>query len=252
MSEPSAARRERVTLQACLPAPDGEFEILAITAGNGNGWEFPAAALRESLPLWDGVECFIDHDWKARSLRDLAGVCYDPRWSEEEGGIRLSLRPFGPSAGLLQQAADGMLNQATPAPRVGFSADLLFTAAGRQVMRIEKVLSVDLVVHPARGGAFLPETISAAEPYEHQLALQEKNMQDEKNTVVTPASADLPAETDRAGAPAGVQAQMCACLLDASLAAAHLPPAAESSLRARFSSRVFEPAERRSPKPARW
>ncbi len=244
MSETTpAARRERITLQTFAPAADGEFEILAITAGNGNGWEFPAAALRDSLPLWDGVECFIDHDWKARSLRDLAGVCHDPRWSEEDRGIRLSLRPFGPSAGLLQQAASGMLKRAAPAPRVGFSADLLFSAAGREVMCIEKVLSVDLVVHPARGGAFLPDAVSTAEPHEHQLALQEKNMQDEKNTVVPPASTEMPAEIDRTGSPSGVQAQMCACLLDTSLAAAHLPPAAESSLRARFSSRVFEPAE---------
>ena len=215
----ASARRERITLQTCAPVADGEFEILAITAGNGNGWEFSPAALRDSLPLWDGVECFIDHDWNARSLRDLAGVCHDPRWSEEDRGIRLSLRPFGPSAGLLQQAAAGMLNRAAPAPRVGFSADLLLSAAGREVVCIEKVLSVDLVVHPARGGAFLPETISTGEPHEHQLALQEKNMQDEKNTVVDTTSAELPAENNRAVTPAGVQAQMCACLLDASLAA---------------------------------
>ena len=35
------------------------FEVLAITAGQGNGWLFEESALKESLPLWDGVECFI-------------------------------------------------------------------------------------------------------------------------------------------------------------------------------------------------
>jgi hypothetical protein len=36
---------------------------------------------------------------------------------------------------------------------------------------------------------------------------------------------------------------MCASLLEASLAAAHLPPSAEGSLRTRFSGRAFEPTE---------
>ena len=37
------------------------YEIITISAGMGNGWEFSADVLRESLMLWDGVECFIDH-----------------------------------------------------------------------------------------------------------------------------------------------------------------------------------------------
>ena len=41
--------QERILLSA---APrGGRFEILAISAGSGNGWEFPDCALRESLPL---------------------------------------------------------------------------------------------------------------------------------------------------------------------------------------------------------
>jgi hypothetical protein len=39
----------------------GRFEVLAITAGEGNGWQFSEDVLRESLSLWDGVECFVDH-----------------------------------------------------------------------------------------------------------------------------------------------------------------------------------------------
>lgn len=53
----------------------GEFEIVAITAGEGNGWQFSEDCLRESLALWDGAECFIDHAWFGHSLRDLAGCC---------------------------------------------------------------------------------------------------------------------------------------------------------------------------------
>lgn len=58
------------------PAEGGGFEILAISAGEGNGWQFGADVLQSSLPLWDGVETFIDHTPSAaarRSLRDLPG-----------------------------------------------------------------------------------------------------------------------------------------------------------------------------------
>ncbi len=45
---------------------------LVITAGKGNGYLFPAAVLRASLALWEGAECFLDHDLKTRSVKDLA------------------------------------------------------------------------------------------------------------------------------------------------------------------------------------
>ena len=40
----------------------------------------------------------------------------------------------------------------------------------------------------------------------------------------------------------GIQARACASLLETTLSAARLPAAAESSLRERFSGKVFEPA----------
>ena len=100
-----------MTTQRCVMAgnvvvPGGkELEILAISAGNGNGWEFSDAVLRESLPLWQGADCFIDHSWSERSVRDLAGVCCDPVWDEAERGIRLKLKSAGPEAALLEQMA---------------------------------------------------------------------------------------------------------------------------------------------------
>src|SRR5258706_2136546 len=54
----------------------GEFEILAITAGVGNGWSFGEETLKASLPMWEAVNTFIDHGslWQGRSVRDLGGV----------------------------------------------------------------------------------------------------------------------------------------------------------------------------------
>ncbi len=68
-----------VTWQAHLSAaPSAGFEILAITAGEGNGWRFSPQVLQDSLPLWEGVKCFVDHRAGPRSLRDLAGVGESP------------------------------------------------------------------------------------------------------------------------------------------------------------------------------
>ncbi len=82
-------------------AEDGTIEILAITAGTGNGWKFGAEVLQTSLGLWQGVESYIDHTWQQRSVRDLAGVCANPRWDDETRGIQLTLTPLGPSADVL-------------------------------------------------------------------------------------------------------------------------------------------------------
>ena len=60
-------RRQRLALEV-TSAGNAGFEILAITAGAANGWLFPAEVLRESLALWDGVNCFVDHSLKARSV----------------------------------------------------------------------------------------------------------------------------------------------------------------------------------------
>jgi hypothetical protein len=131
--------------------------ILAITAGQGNGWQFSEACLRASLPLWEGVACFIDHGWKGqageRSLRDLSGVCRAPRWSEVERGIRLELHTLGPSGDLADELGRQLLAKRSQAghqvlPPIGFSADIVFTARGRQVQQDARV-DLSLVFNPA-------------------------------------------------------------------------------------------------------
>src|ERR1700682_6320721 len=77
---------ERVQLQAeGLVNPAGQFEIMAITAGKGNGWTFGADVLRASLALWEHVETFVDHGeltTEGHSLRDLGGVAHSPAWDD--------------------------------------------------------------------------------------------------------------------------------------------------------------------------
>ena len=91
--------------------PAGKFEVDAITAGEGRGWMFSADVLKESVPLWDGVECFVDHGglFGGRSVRDLGGIFQNPRWSEESQGVRLELETVGPSGPLVEELGRQML-----------------------------------------------------------------------------------------------------------------------------------------------
>ncbi|GIV62753.1 MAG: hypothetical protein KatS3mg045_0092 [Bellilinea sp.] len=220
----------------------GEFEILAISAGEGNGWTFTAEVLRQSLPLWDGRECYLDHHLGERSLRDLAGVVYNPQWDEARQGIRLRLKPLGPAASLLRALGSTMLTEAIR-PQVGFSADLLFTARGREVERIVRVLSVDCVIQPARGGAFL-RALNRKSPsslVNHFSTFGENPMNELNPTPISTAAEEKAASPQPT--TAALEGELCRLLLEQSLAAAHLPTAAAERIRRQFSGQTFDPAD---------
>jgi hypothetical protein len=265
--------------------PGGEFEILAITAGQGNGWVFPRETLEASLPLWEGVETFIDHGASdgGRSLRDLAGICEAPSFDESAGGIRLKLRATGPSGALLELSAREWLDSPEPRAAVGFSADLLFTAEGNTVRRILRVLSLDLVVNPARGGIILRAlNQQKGDLMETKLDPKVLNQPDSKR--VREEKTPLAMATPKGGVqpmliPEGDEAtmqtdpgiknrpphprsregicgderesdemhllklQVSAYLLETALAGAKLPVAATTALRKRFCGRIFDPAD---------
>ena len=231
-------QRARFQLQA-HPEPGGSFEIIAMTSGEGNGWQFSPAVLQGSLPLWDGAACFIDHALGPRSLRDLAGLCTRPRWDESCQGIRLTLQPAGPSGPLLAALGREMLS-AGARPQVGFSADVVFSARRQVVQTILRVLSVDLVFNPARGGAFLRETHSV----KGEITMEEQNVQLSnagESPVVEPAEAAQSAPApDAAGA---VQSALCGHLLEAALREARLPAPAAEMVRRQFNGRTFSPSE---------
>ncbi|MBT3202295.1 MAG: hypothetical protein HN350_20540 [Phycisphaerales bacterium] len=265
MPETLIQSQHRLTLQA-KPTQSGSFEILAITAGMGNGWNFTAEALEASLSLWDKTECFVDHSWWNRSLRDLAGTLSEPTWDQDAQGIQLVLTPVGPSAALLVELANQLLSEDAPEPNVGFSADIMFTANGKDIETILRVESVDLVYNPARGGAFL-RALNAVNP-----KLGKEFEMPKPEEIITPTdgtqapAADPPAaaslsddaaavrtllgEQQRLDALAAeaeearqVRAQMCGYLLDSALSAAALPAAVASRVRVQFENRVFDAPE---------
>ncbi len=264
-------QQQRINLESASVNPKGEFEILAITAGEGNGWQFSTAALQKSVSLWDGAETFIDHHWFGHSVHDLAGVCHSPRWDEAASGIKLTLKPIGPGAEVLREIGKQILASGEePKPNVGFSADIVFTAQGKDVQEILRVFSVDLVVHPARGGEFIREIYqkmkgnSMSQEVENnkpeQLTLQQveqpaldpaavmERIQREQQAITQLVGAqekfkELEQEAQKVSE---LRVQTCAQFLESALTAAHLPAPAQERLRKQFSGRAFEPAELQS------
>lgn len=282
---PPARERARFSATATVDE-SGLFEIHAMTAGSANGWNFAEGPLRDSLSLWDGVECFVDHSGflndhgprklvAGRSVRDLGGMCHSPEWDESARGIKVKLRTVGPSGPLVESIGRELLQDDGVRPRLGFSADIGFTADGRDVVRILRVFSVDLVFDPARGGAFLRALNSVNGPRSAAGPIQRREPQEEIMQEETRLSASLEAidqshplqaqlqndleairvltqvqeQKNRLAAEAReVRLQMCAYLLESGLAASKLPKPAQDRVRLQFAgpdgkTRVFEPAD---------
>jgi len=123
------------------------FDILPINAGEAKGHAitFSAAVLKSSLLLWDGLPCFLDHDYSGfQSVKNLAGALHAPAWNEQEQGIQAVLLPGRP--GGRQPASLAACSQ----DPVGFSAHLYIRHKGGVVQEITKINSVDCVIDPAR------------------------------------------------------------------------------------------------------
>ncbi len=249
--------RQRLNLEAQPLTPE-KFEILAITAGSANGWEFPEETLRDSLALWDGVNCFIDHDRLSRSVRDIAGVLHRPEWDEAAKGVRTELHAFGPSKDVLVSMGRQVLEEKDePAVKVGFSADILFKGQGKVVQKILKIYSVDLVCNPARGGMFLRALNQLAikpifEGGNDKMLTQTETPIPEAGTAAESSEISSEAETQSQELQAqlsemrAMRAEMSHWMLESSLAANTLPAALKENIRKQFSGRSFEPAELQS------
>jgi hypothetical protein len=263
-------QQHRINLEASQVNDQGEFEILAITAGDGNGWKFSADSLQRSVPLWDGIQTFIDHHWFGNSVHDLAGVCHSPKWDENSQGIKLQLRPIGPAAPVLVEMGKQMLTlEKSSRPDVGFSADISFSAKGKDVQEILRVFSVDLVVNPARGGEFIRQIYQKFQQSGKDL-IHMANLETEKLTTQAPAQEPLPGvervqqriETDKkavetllnvqgkiaeleseAEKARALRVQMCGQFLESALTAAKLPAPVTERLRKQFAGKLFEADE---------
>lgn len=228
------------------------YEIITITEGVGNGWNFTKEVLQESLMLWDGVECFIDHAMSNRSVRDIAGVIENPGWDEESKGIKAHLKPIGPSAGMLEEIGRSLT--AGEKARIGFSADLIFQGRDRKVSKILKVNSVDLVYNPARGGKFVRslnqdlESSNLYTPNSNEFGVRTAdcvrgcsgvNMEEEEKKTQEDIS-ELQTQLAEARA---MRQQMAEWTLETGLRGSKLPKPVQERLRKQFSGKDFTAEE---------
>lgn len=244
--------RQRLALEV-NPVGSGRFEILAITAGPANGWIFPPQVLQESLQLWDGVNCFVDHSMRERSVRDIAGILRKPVWDAVANGVRAELSAFGPSAEVLKDIGRQVLEKSDePAVRVGFSADVLFQGKAGKVERILRIYSVDLVYNPARGGIFLRalnqlgiNPIMEGDPLMSN-QIQEETMESQLSLQELPSPNGQNTEKsleEQLTEVRQMREQMSAFLLENSLANTNLPQGLKNNIRKQFGNRTFAPAE---------
>ena len=162
---PVGAERSEVVVGLQLASDGGDvYQVTAINAGVGNGWEFPAPVIEASTPLWKRVNVFLGHAGEQdrgpngeRRPEHLAGV-FSGSYDSEHSAIRGRLRIAGPAAAMARSVAQAYLDSYAadePAPDVGLSAVLYLEADHqRRVTRIAKVESLDVVATPARGGKF--------------------------------------------------------------------------------------------------
>jgi len=255
----------------------GNFEIACITAGQANGWTFSQQVLQNSLPLWDGAHCFIDHAWLSRSVRDLAGQIINPVWDPDLQGIKATLKAIGPGSEILKALGKEILKDKENPPRVGFSADILFTAVDRKIKDILKIISLDLVYDPARGGAFLrvlnqkgfklmpndpePKDVKPTQPVKTQDSPggdQRSNPRNaaQRDPVLTKLQTDQEAmramlgeqerqtKLDQALEEAKkTRVQMCSYLLESALNTSKLPAPMQERIRKQYQDSIFEAAE---------
>jgi hypothetical protein len=240
----------------------GTFEILCITAGDGNGWEFSPQVLEASTSLWEGAHCFIDHNYFSRSVRDLAGQVVNPVWDPDTQGIKATLKAIGPGGKLLTDFGQEVLQEEKP-PRVGFSADVLFTANGNKVKEILRVISLDLVYDPARGGAFLRALNQQQQP-NHNTGVNPMPKPEENKTLdpnqEEPVLAKLQADQEAMRSLLNEQerqakldkalqdaeqtrVQMCGYLLESGLSASKLPAPIQERIRSQFKDKIFTAQE---------
>lgn len=143
------------------------YEVLAITAGKANGYEYSAAIIEAAAKLFDGVTVLVDHPqlnemWSRtgnRSIRNVLGTLEGAYFAQESAGINCVLRVgAGPNAGWFVPMVDDYLAAAERGeqlPAVGLSAVVDIVVREREVVEIKRVLSVDAVFDPARGGRFI-------------------------------------------------------------------------------------------------
>lgn len=169
--------------EASKPAADGSIPVILIAEGPGNKRDrhyYTAEALRESVKVFDGISCFLDHpgqgDNPERSVRDKCGWYSRPRISSVEGrtcivaDLHLAKNAAGNEARALMETDREYRRQHPDKVWAGFSIIAEGEAHTGEidgenwsiVDGFDRALSTDIVTFPAAGGKALDFRESAS------------------------------------------------------------------------------------------
>lgn len=222
------------------------FEVICIRAGEANGLVYAPSVLRRSVEegLWEGVTVFANHAGPldhgrpgGRAIEDVVGVLTEVRWAGQAVTGCLTCR--GPKADLVIRLAEEVLaaqERGEVGPNIGLSADLYVERhyGAREVSRIVRVNSLDVVYNPAAGGAFLRVLNAGRGGWMEEVVevMGEERLEEEG------AQVGLALERSRE-----VLAAQCSYLLETALRGSNLPQPLKDEVRLQYSGRVFRPEE---------
>jgi hypothetical protein len=175
----SAAAGGTVTFRE---AADGSIEVTIIKAGTSvNGNVYPVAALKEAVPLFEGVRVFVKSDTDhikggGKDVRNLIGGIYGVRFVEgatpAAGSLVGTFKPIDPSDAVVTKMTEAVKRgmQSLLGLSIDAVAKIKKTHQGgkalREATKFTKVSSVDLIVEPGAGGGLDRLTEAAAETHE--------------------------------------------------------------------------------------
>ncbi len=224
------------------------FEVICIRAGEANGLAYAPSVLRRSVEegLWKNVTVFANHAGPldngrpgGRAIEDVVGVLTEAHWTGR--AVMGSLVCRGPKADLVTRLAEEVLaaqEQGEVGPNIGLSADMYVERrpGAREVDRIVRVNSLDVVYNPAAGGAFLRVLNGGrGEGWMEEVMAEVSENEDLEQEGV---QVGLALEKSRQ-----VLAAQCSYLLDTALRGSSLPQPFKDEVRMQLGGKVFRPEE---------
>lgn len=169
-----------ITEATFTEAADGSIAVTLIRAGaSGNGNFYGDAALREAVPLFEGVRVFAKSDaehitGKGKDVRNLIGGVYGVSFVEgktpDTGALVGTFKPIDPQDTLVAKMTEAVKRGMQGL--MGLSIDAVARTKARvqggqkfrEATKFTKVNSVDLIVEPGAGGGLDRLTEAAADP----------------------------------------------------------------------------------------
>jgi phage major head subunit gpT-like protein len=132
-------------------------EVTLIRAGTSrNGNRYPPEVLRESVPLFEGIRAFADHqrpdDLPERSIRDLVGH-YRNVHLDESGRLRGELHLVPGNDWLFHLLSEAQAYPDLCGISIDADGDVDRRTPPRTVRKLLRVSSADIVTRPAAGGS---------------------------------------------------------------------------------------------------